>query len=95
MATVNLNRLPVLEAKAGTTPRIRGRAWMAMRRDTLIAGGFKCVDCGRVHSSNEVDHNIPLEQEGSNDASNRLVRCIDCHAAKTKHEAQGRAGKTF
>ena len=89
---VSTARLPILEAKAGTTPRIRGHEGVRMRRETLLAGGFACVDCGRISERNEVDHQIPLEQGGSNEASNRVIRCRDCHARKTKAEATHRAG---
>ena len=87
---LNTSRVKVLDAKAGATPRIRGSQWMKTRRQALVAGSFTCVDCGRIHSSNEVDHDKPLEQGGSNDQSNLVVRCVDCHKAKTKREAQER-----
>lgn len=90
LTAMNSNKLPVLATKAGATPRIRGRQWMAMRKNTLIAADFACVDCGRVSATNEVDHDTPLEQGGSNDASNRVVRCVECHKAKTKREVQSR-----
>lgn len=48
------------------------------------------IDCGRVHASNELDHDTPLEQGGCNDQSNLVVRCTDCHKAKMKREAQER-----
>lgn len=80
------SRVRVLDTKAGSTQRIRGDAWMKIRRRVLVAGGFTCVDCGHVSFSNEIDHDIPLEQGGSNDDSNLRVRCIACHAEKTKSE---------
>lgn len=80
----------LLDTKAGATPRIRGSKWMKIRRAALVAGSYTCVDCGRVHASNEVDHDRPLEQSGSNDPDNLVVRCEDCHKAKTRREAQGR-----
>ena len=93
LQSIVTNRLPVLETKAGTTPRIRGDAWMKLRRDALVDGGFACVDCGHVSAHNEIDHDTPLEQGGSNDPSNLRVRCPACHAAKTKTEAKQRFGK--
>ena len=87
---LNTSRVKVLDTKAGATPRIRGSQWMKTRQQALVAGSFTCVDCGRVHTSNEVDHDKPLEQGGSNDQSNLVVRCVDCHKAKTKREAQER-----
>ena len=83
----------MLEAKAGTTQRMRGDAWMKIRRAVLVEGAYACVDCGRVHPSNEIDHQVPLEQGGTHDRSNLRIRCVECHAAKTKAEAKARAGK--
>lgn len=86
------NRVRILEAKAGTTPRIRGERWMKARRDALVEGGFTCVDCGHVSADNEVDHDKPLEQGGSNDMSNLRIRCTACHKKKTANEAKQRFG---
>lgn len=90
---MSTNRAKVLEAKAGTTPRIRGDKWVKTRQTALLEGGFTCVDCGHVSMDNQIDHDTPLEQGGSNDPSNLRVRCIPCHAAKTKAEAKARYGK--
>jgi 5-methylcytosine-specific restriction enzyme A len=79
-------RLPTLETKAGSTARLRGTTWMKVRRQMLLEGGFTCVDCGLVAMSNQIDHDTPLEQGGSNDKSNLRIRCISCHAAKTAAE---------
>ncbi|WP_429951894.1 HNH endonuclease [Comamonas sediminis] len=70
--------LKVLDAKQGATQRIGGNRWMKFRESTLTAGAYTCVGCSRVHASNEVDHDTPLEQGGSNDQSNLVVRCTDC-----------------
>lgn len=85
-------KVQVLEAKAGTTKRLRGDAWMKVRRRVLVAGSFTCVDCGYVSQSNEIDHQIPLEQGGANDESNLRIRCKACHSAKTSRENQARTG---
>lgn len=84
-------RVPVLEAKAGATPRIRGDRWQKMRQRTLLSGQGACAKCGRVHPSNQVDHIVPLEQGGSNDPANLQVLCVDCHKAKTAAEARERS----
>lgn len=63
---------------------------MTERRATLVAGLFQCVDCGHVSASNEIDHDIPLEKGGANHASNYKIRCIPCHAAKSKREGTER-----
>lgn len=86
-------RLPVLETKAGTTPRLRGDTWMKIRQRVLVDGGFACVDCGLVSMSNQIDHEVPLEQGGSNDDTNLRIRCIPCHAKKSSSENKARFGK--
>lgn len=86
------SRIKVLDTKAGATQRIRGDTWMAIRRRVLLRDGYQCCDCGRVHASNQIDHDTPLEQGGSNDDDNLKVRCVDCHAAKTAAENKQRAG---
>ena len=88
LQSIPTNRVRVLEAKAGSTPRIRGDKWMNIRRAVLVEGNFTCVDCGLVSMSNQIDHQVPLEQGGSNDKSNLRIRCIACHAEKTKRETK-------
>ena len=63
---------------------------MKERHTALVAGLFACVDCGHISASNEIDHNIPLEQGGANHQSNYRVRCIPCHAAKSKRDGSAR-----
>ena len=86
--SISPNKLKVLETKAGATPRLRGDTWMKIRRAVLVEGRFACVDCGLVSMNNQIDHEIPLEQGGSNDKSNLRIRCIACHAEKTKRETK-------
>jgi hypothetical protein len=40
--TLSTQRVATLEAKAGTTKRIRGRAWMTTRQRVAVAQQFKC-----------------------------------------------------
>lgn len=88
------SRVPVLQTKAGTTERPRGRAWMQTRERVALAQGYRCVDCGCVWTPNrdQVDHDAPLERGGSNDDSNLRLRCDGCHKVKTAAEAATRAG---
>lgn len=95
VATLNTNRVKVLDTKAGATPRIRGDSWMALRLKVLQRDGYTCQCCGIVRKDNEVDHRTPLEQGGTNDMSNLQTLCggpDGCHTRKTKAEARGRAG---
>jgi 5-methylcytosine-specific restriction protein A len=93
LQSIVTRRLSVLETKAGSTVRLRGDTWMKIRRRVLVDGGFACVDCGLVNMSNQIDHDIPLEQGGSNDDSNLKIRCIACHEAKTKSENKALFGR--
>lgn len=95
LETIKTNRLPTLQAKAGTTPRIRGDAWMATRRRVMLRDKFTCAMCGAVRYDHEVDHLIPLEQGGSNEDENLQLLCSGpgrCHSIKTAEEAKARAG---
>lgn len=87
------SKIKVLDTKAGATDRIRGRAWMRERQIALVNGSFTCVDCGLISVTNEIDHDVPLEQGGLNEQSNYRVRCSDCHKAKTAREAKARFGR--
>lgn len=86
-------RVPMLEAKAGTTPRIRGSRWVKTRQRVAVAQQFKCQRCGRTWLPwrDQVDHDVPLEQGGSNDDSNLKLLCDDCHKVKTADEARARS----
>lgn len=93
LATSTASRVKVLDTKAGTTERIRGGKWMAIRRRVALAHGYRCAGCGCVwvSSRDQIDHAIPLEQGGSNDDSNLQPLCNACHEAKTAAEAGRRA----
>lgn len=94
LASIATTRLPTLQTKAGSTKRIQGSSWMATRRRIMQRDKFTCQCCGIVRMDNEVDHRVPLEQGGAADEDGNLwVLCIECHKAKTRKEAQERAGK--
>lgn len=67
---------------------------MKIRERVALAHGFACVDCGRtwLPSRDQIDHDTPLEQGGSNEDANLKPRCRECHQAKTTREAGQRAG---
>lgn len=94
LATISTNRVKVLDTKAGATPRIRGGKWARTRERVALAHGMRCVECGCVWvpSRDQIDHEVPLEQGGSNEDSNLRPLCDECHKAKTAREASIRAG---
>ncbi|WP_233343645.1 HNH endonuclease [Burkholderia cepacia] len=95
VGTLKEARVPTLETKAGATPRIRGRRWVETRKRIAVDQQFVCRGCGCVWLPwrDEVDHEVPLEQGGSNDDSNLQLLCDDCHKAKTVNEARARSCK--
>lgn len=92
---INTHNVPMLEAKAGTTPRIRGRKWVKTRQRIAVEQQFTCQGCGCVWLPwcDQVDHDVPLEQGGSNDDGNLNLLCDECHKRKTADEAASRAGR--
>ncbi|WP_295850996.1 HNH endonuclease signature motif containing protein [uncultured Xylophilus sp.] len=94
LSPIDPTRLATLQQKAGTTDRPSGRRWAVTRERIALAHGYRCVDCGLVWtpSRDHIDHDVPLEQGGSNDDANLKPRCLECHAVKTAEEAGRRAG---
>ncbi|WP_250483291.1 HNH endonuclease [Caballeronia sp. GaOx3] len=92
LANAKAGRLTVLDTKAGSTPRVRGRRWLTTRRRIAVRDSFCCALCGRVWNDriDHVDHRVPLEAGGSNDDANLQLLCVDCHARKTAAEAAER-----
>lgn len=91
LPTLAVNRVRLLDTKAGSTPRTRGRAWQAKRREVMLRDQYTCASCGAV-GHHEVDHKIPLERGGSgmNDDNLQLL-CSTCHKTKTADEARARS----
>jgi 5-methylcytosine-specific restriction protein A len=90
----SLARTPMLQAKAGTVERQRGRAWMATRQRVAQRHAYRCAKCGAVWVSNRdhIDHIVELADGGTNDDSNLQPLCdVPCHKAKTEAQAKGRA----
>ena len=49
--------------------------------------GWKCGDCGKqLNAWFEVDHKIRLDQGGSNEVTNLVAMCRECHGSKTAME---------
>lgn len=94
LTAASLTRTPVLQAKAGTVERERGRAWMAKRERVAQRYDYRCAKCGAVWVSNRdhIDHIVELADGGTNDDSNLQPLCdVPCHKAKTDAQAMARA----
>lgn len=93
LSSLKTQRFAVLEAKAGTTERIRGRTWMTTRQRIALAHNYTCAHCGLLWRSHidQIDHITPLEQAGNNDDSNLQPLCVSCHEIKTSGENHSRS----
>ena len=79
---------PSLDVRAGATARDTGQQYRRIRREVLVEGGYRCVNCGIVHISNQVDHVVPLAKGGAmSDRGNLQVLCVSCNAAKSDRVA--------
>lgn len=74
----------------------------ALRRALLRTGWYRCSDCGRETEKPKVDHVEPIgafvDWNEFVDSLfchevNLLIKCMECHKAKTKAESQERAAR--
>jgi hypothetical protein len=76
-----------LEHKAfGTQPKIapdRARCdpetWAIIRRGVLQRDSFRCQGCGLAGTRADVHHIVPVDAGRSDDPSNLITLCRDCH----------------
>lgn len=84
----------VAPSSTPSTKRISGRPLQAVRW-RLWKSNPHCVDCDRLtHYPDgfEIDHDVALELGGKDTDANRRLRCIECHASKTRRDnAKARA----
>lgn len=76
--------------------RKRGRAGVADRERIRRRDNGLCQSClraGRVTLGDDVDHIIGLAQGGTDDDSNKELKCYDCHTDKTARD-NGKRTKT-
>lgn len=59
----------------------------ALRFRIFARDGFTCRYCGRQSDavSLQVDHIIPVCQDGTNDEENLITSCADCNSGKAGH----------
>ena len=89
VAVLSTERRPTLTAKAGSTERVTGRAWMEMRQKVLVRDLYTCQICKLVGGSLEVDHIVPLEQGGAAmDMDNLRTCCVPCHRTITDEQVR-------
>ena len=71
-----------------STPRTRGRKWIAMRA-LFLTNNPLCIQCkkaGKVTLATEVDHILPLFKGGTDDLSNLSALCSEHHRIKTNDD---------
>jgi 5-methylcytosine-specific restriction endonuclease McrA len=62
--------------------RLRGRAWLALRRQLLTQTGHSCQLCGHHDASGktlEIHHRIKIQAGGTDNPSSLAVVCRPCH----------------
>lgn len=94
VATSSTARIPTLTIKPGVVERLRGNAGVKDRTSIKARDNNMCQECKRhgvTRLGHEVDHTIPLWDQGSDAASNKQLLCDPCHEAKSKAEAGLRA----
>ena len=93
---VRTARAPMLQTirQGNSGKRLSGKR-LQQRRQRILGRQPLCVDCekaGRVTLAQELDHEVPLWEGGSDIEDNVAPRCIDCHKRKTAGEARRRSG---
>jgi 5-methylcytosine-specific restriction protein A len=66
--------------------------WRARRKAILVRDAYRCRVCSRVAygQAAHVDHIVPLEEGGTDEAANLQVLCESCHGRKTRAEQRRR-----
>jgi len=81
-----------LEAKYATsiTDFYRSPNWIELAKKMRVRDNFTCQRCGKYGPSGggelHVHHKIPRGRGGSDDPSNLITLCSDCHAMQPHHE---------
>ena len=86
-------RIATIDTRVGSSAaveRIRGWKLTKIRDRILLRDEYTCRGCGRVSSSLEVDHVVPLHLGGAESDENRGSLCHECHEIKTAQEERGR-----
>jgi len=59
--------------------------WDDLRREVLELDGYRCQNCGRSTKRLHIHHIVPLSAGGSNDISNLVCLCEECHSVEHPH----------
>jgi 5-methylcytosine-specific restriction protein A len=60
--------------------------WDRKRQQILKRDKWVCQSCGKIDTSNQIDHIKPLEQGGTDDFTNLQTLCVLCHKLKSSKE---------
>lgn len=67
--------------------------WKDIRRRTLRRDGGRCQECGASRRPLHVHHIVSLSRGGSDDPSNLVTLCEDCHSQYHSHMGGGRRSR--
>lgn len=75
-------------APVDSSPRLRGRPWIAIRDRVLKTNPLckSCLTTGKVKIADEVDHIVPLCKGGTDALDNLQGLCKECHEEKTRQD---------
>lgn len=67
--------------------RLRGDEWFKIREEILERDGKRCVNCS-TKSNLVIHHIVPISSRGTNQASNLVTLCRDCHRSAHNHRVR-------
>jgi len=74
-------------AATGGAPREKRNVSGLMKKKVAASQGWRCGNCSALlDETYEVDHRLALYRGGSNDESNLVALCPNCHRKKTVEE---------
>ncbi len=85
-------RKPWEGSRGQTAPDVSRKEWEALRNAVLARDGFVCVRCGAP--AHEVDHIVPVFEDGPSEMENLQLLCPTHHREKTAKEAARARGVT-
>lgn len=82
-------RKPWEGSRRNTLATVKGANGTKRRRYLLDRDNFTCAQCEQVNlaANLQVDHIIPLSENGPDTLENCQLLCLECHGQKSQSEA--------
>lgn len=59
--------------------------WDQLRRQVYARDNYCCSNCGSPSSELHAHHIVPLSKQGTNNLTNLITLCVDCHKKLHPH----------